>query len=203
MMQYIKITWPNGSQIEMIPEFLCAGMGRDVLCGTDVVTKEKAGVVVKIQQWQWHEASNGHEYEIANTVLTDFTPQFYGVHRVLYEAYDLSVSVGERVPYTMEDYILTILMSPVEIPAVYLIFAWLTCLLAFLHCICEEKKTKVSDFHFKNIGLREDLQLVLIDVENCTYAPTDTSKQRARKGVQDYFQALNDAFVSTTADASW
>ena len=108
--QYIKITWKTGRQTEMLPYILSKGASRDVLCGTDVATGDEASVVVKIQAWEWHEKSNGHEFGLANTVMKFCTPEFHGVHRVQYESkfpnynitYDLSVSVVEKVAHTMK-----------------------------------------------------------------------------------------------------
>ena len=109
LMQYIKITWDTGMQTELEPYILGNGESRDVLCGADVVTKEEAPLVVKVQLSNWHEESNGHEFGLANTVMKFCTPEFYGVHRVQYASkypnynhtYDLSVSVVEKIAHTM------------------------------------------------------------------------------------------------------
>ena len=211
LMEYIKITWKTGMQIEMVPSILSEGQSRDVLCGTDVATNKEASVVVKIQDWSWHEVSNGHEFGLANTVMKFCTPEFYGVHRVLYESkypkhectYDLSVSVVEKIAHTMENYTLTLFASPVDYSAVCLIFTWVRCVFDLVHIVCEQKKLRVSDFHFRNIGLKENMQLVLIDVEACTEAPMEKSKKRAYKGMKEFLSDFKAALESPTADASW
>ena len=55
LMQWIKITWKDGKQTQMLPYIPSDGASRDVLCGTDVSTNEEARVVVKIQEWKWHD----------------------------------------------------------------------------------------------------------------------------------------------------
>ena len=80
--EYIRITWESGTQLQMAPYQLADGAARDVLCGIDASTGAEATVVLKIQKWSWHEKSNGHEYNLATTVLKFCTPEFYGVHRV-------------------------------------------------------------------------------------------------------------------------
>ena len=211
MMQYIKIMWTSGKHITMHPYIIGDGAGRDVLCGIDEATNEEASVVVKIQSWNWHEESNGYEFGLATTVMDFCTPEFYGVHRVQYaskypnyhQTYDLSVSVVAKVPHTMHNYALRMFAFPLNDEAVCLIFSWVRCILELAFVLCQEKKMRVSDFHFKNIGLMDDLKLVLIDVEACTEAPEVRPKQRAVKGMSDFFGELNMAMVAATADKSW
>jgi hypothetical protein len=73
LMQYIKITWKTCRETKMIPYILSEGQSRDVLCGTDVATKEEASVVVKTQALKWHDDSNGHEFGLAENVGNHFS----------------------------------------------------------------------------------------------------------------------------------
>ena len=164
-----------------------------------------------MQEWRWHETSNGREYGLANTVMNFCTPEFYDVHRVQYESqfpnynitYDLSVSVVEKVAHTMKSYTLTMLASPLDFSAVFLILSWVRCVFSLVYVVCEQEKLRVSDFHFKNIGLTEKLQLVLIDIEQCTEAPDKKAKQRAVPEITPFLAELSSALVDSTADASW
>ena len=65
-MEYIKIMWQSGKQTVMEPHVLSEGASRDVLWGTDLATKKVASVVVKLQGWQWHGTSNGHEFRLVS-----------------------------------------------------------------------------------------------------------------------------------------
>ena len=90
----------------------------------------------------------------------------------------------------MQEYTLTMLVSPVDMTAVYLIFSWVRCVVDLVHIVCEQKKLRVSDFHFKNIGLKEDMHLLIIDCEQITEEPNMKSKQRAAKGVKDFLSEM-------------
>ena len=136
MMTYIKITWANGCTTKLLPYILAEGQSRVVLCGTDVSTQAEASVVLKIQHWRWHSLSNEHEADIANNRLNFCTPAFYGVHKVSYVDYDLSVSVVEKVARTMENNIRTLFASPLNSSAVYQVFQWVRCVFpTTLRCV--------------------------------------------------------------------
>ena len=197
-MQYIIITWKTGRQTKILPSILNYGESRDVLCGTDVATNKESDVVVKMQTWRWHAESNGHEFDIANRIMKFCTPNFYGVHRVAYETryagynvtYDLSVSVVEKVPRTMKDYTTTMLASPVTYYTMHMIYTWVRSLLELVYVICEELKMRASDFHSENIGLADDHKLLVIDCESITDGAALKPKERAKKGVKDFFTKL-------------
>ena len=204
MMTYIKITWANGCTTKLLPYILAEGQSRVVLCGTDVSTQAEASVVLKIQHWRWHSLSNEHEADIANNRLDFCTPAFYGVHKVSYVDYDLSVSVVEKVARTMENDIRTLFASPVNSSAVYQVFQWVRCVFDIVHIACEQHKMKVSDLFFHNIGITDALeQIVFLGVENCREAPEMRSKQRAKKGMEVFLAEFDRAFCDSTADASW
>ena len=76
---------------------------------------------MKVQLSAWHEESNGREFRLADTAMDFCTPDFYGVHLVLYETKFLSVSVVEKIAHTMLDYTQTMFASPADNSAVYLI----------------------------------------------------------------------------------
>ena len=75
--------------------------------------------------------------------------------------------------------------------------------LFFIHNISEKMKLRASDFHLKNVGLKEDGGLVLIDLEGCSEAPNLSSKRRAKKGVESFLLDITETFVDPTAHPSW
>ena len=196
----ITINLKNGQKYKIVPELVGNGAGRDAFGGTLEKTTTQCPWILKIQEWNWHEKSNGREYRFCCNQLMPFTPKMLGCARCEYNtckgSTTLSVLVVARVPSTMKETLAHVMQEPACVSGIRILLALVHSLFDIVIDACGCCKMKLTDLHTDNIGVDNDNRVLLLDVESATFVPAEDdrwdpkSKSRASQGIKTFAGAL-------------
>ena len=211
----VTITWSGGNAEEIVPAMIDHGAGRDVLGGTIVSAALQWPWVIKVQDWSWHETSNAHEFRLANGSLQPFTPKAVGSVRVEYNtgrnSYVLSVVVFARVHQTMQAFIENLWREPVDVSSLRLMIGVLQSLFDIVYEVCGKRQIKLTDLKASNLGVGENNQVCLLDVESARDSETRVAagsqdympKSKAASGIKTFFERLRKDALESSVDSTW
>ena len=207
----ITISWKDGTPPLVIesPQVIGEGQARDVLGGSSCAW------VIKIQESKWHVSSNGAEYRIATGVLKPFTPVMAGCVLCEYKSIrgtlTLSALVVARVSTTVDAYFKLMFPAPPTTDNVSILLGLVQSFFELVHEVCGKRRTKLTDLHTKNIGIRDDSgRVVLLDVETAAEetgalvaGDWGQKSRRASAGVKSFFESLTACSQQQTVQFGW
>ena len=215
MPETVTVKWSSGRTERIVPHMLGKGASRDTLGGVLADSKIQWPWILKVQDWQWHEQSNGYECKLAKGSLEKFMPKLAGCAKVEYttarKAHVLSVAVFARVPGTMQAFVDNLCREPVDASCLRLMLGVLQSLFDVVFEVCGKRRIKLTDLKLDNLGVDESNRVCLLDVETAREPKQDFAvappiympKCQATAGVKTFFKCLSEHAQEAYVDSTW